>query len=149
MLFLFDPFLESQRVHYCVINFDVFRNGVPMTEDVAASNIQYFTLHPPLNGTAYVVVTALSGQPILYVSNTATSPTDSTDNVCVDSRSSLGLVAYCSFPHNVNMGTIYIGVGDGYSNSSFSVRGSVDRIDRPPVYSLQYGLPQNDVVGMS
>jgi hypothetical protein len=128
----------------------LLRNGIPMTEDVAEGSIQYFTLHPPYNGTGYVVLTALSGQPVLYVS-TEPAPTDATANVCVDRGSAMGLVPHCIFPHSARSqgdGVVYIGVGGGSTNSSFSIRGSVDRIGRPSVYSLQYGLPQTDVVGM-
>lgn len=119
-----------------------------MTEEVAERNIQYFYLTTPRNGTAHIVLTPLSGHPILYVSKENNSPSDTTSNICVDRGSELGLVPYCTFEQNTASGrTLYIGVGGGSSNSSFTVRASVDLYDEMPLYSLSYGVPQNDIVG--
>jgi hypothetical protein len=137
-------------------------DSVPFMESVAYNKIQYYTLAPISAGNVSVIVTVFSGTPVLYVSNSEEKPGPNTSNTLVDSGATRGdvplLVTQVSFSSDGNGGgslspkPIFIGVGGGGSNCSYTVRAALRPLDtstghtRPALLRLIQGTPQRESI---
>jgi hypothetical protein len=117
--------------------------AMPMQESVAYNAIQYYTLLSSANGTATTVLTVLTGAPELYISTRVDKPTAFTEYTTISKSASIGGIPVVHIPV-VEGETIYIGVGGGGTNSSYTVRAHVKKLQYEPLLHLLAGVPQAD-----
>lgn len=134
-------------------------DSVPFMESAAYNKIQYYTLTPISAGNVSVVVTVFSGAPVLYVSNSVEEPSETSPNTTtlIDRGAEFGnvpeLLVHVALDHdNRSPRPVFIGVGGGGTNSSYSVRAALRTLDqnsgtaRPPLLKLIQGTPQRDTM---
>jgi hypothetical protein len=128
-------------------------DSAPTMGSVAAGNFQFYSAVAPYGGTATAVLTVFSGSPDLFISLTNDEPVAAGDDVVADDSGSTGNLPVVSI-EGVSAGqVIFVGIGGGLTNATYTVRVSVDaRIitptAMPPVYKVITGLPQSDTIVM-
>jgi hypothetical protein len=119
----------------------MLQNGIPVRNWANQGSYQYFSFEVTAVGMDLaVLVTALSGDPDLYLSRSVFRPTDSTRDT--DRSASFGGESKHYRPSAVGM--YFIGV-NAYSSSTFSVMASLtSQLDlRPNTQLLVDGVPQS------
>ena len=117
--------------------------GVPMQESVASDATQYYTLLSSRNGTAAAVVTVLSGTPELYISTKIEKPSATSEYTTISTAAALGSVpvAHTAIAEGE---TLYIGVGGGGTDATYTIRAHVRRAEYEPLLHLLAAVPQAD-----
>ena len=117
--------------------------AMPMQESVAQNAIQYYTLLSSQNGTGTVVLTVLSGAPELYISTHVDKPTATSEQTIISTAAAVGglPVAYVDVAEGE---TLFIGVGGGGTNATYTVRAHVRKPEYEPLLHLLAAVPQAD-----
>jgi hypothetical protein len=129
-------------------------DSAPMVGAVAADDFQIYTSSAPYSGTATAVLTVFSGSPDLFISLINDEPIAQGADTFGDDSESTGNLPVVSISNVIAGQTIYVGVTGAGTNSTYSVRISVDprTVDataRPPIYTLISGQPQSDTIGVN
>lgn len=122
--------------------------STPQQGSVGQNDFQYYISYAPNNGTAIAVLTVFSGAPNIFLSLTDPTPHAVSSTVVGSDSDSTGGLPTVSLGNVRGGQAIYVGVGGGATNSTYTVRVTVDAslaTDNPPeLLRLVVGLPQVD-----